>query len=560
MLRLDCGGTGSANFLEQLGNLRAPRMEKDIELTDLLNTEDNQELFENGPSLHHGKVPLETVFFARRLLYVSHFFAQFAEIAWQFCLTLFLSACTHYQSLILVSTYGLSLGLAVCFGGSKIGRFIDQTDRLYAARVFIWSGNLSVVAATAFSFILLSQSDELGPTEQINQDESLENSSWLKRRFNGVPLNWYSVLALIGIHVFGSAAQVLAQGFLVAVERDWVVVLSRSAAESLSANEPNRDDVGHSFSIWLSDTNVAMKQIDLGCKVAAPAAAGLLIPFFSGEATPSPHALRWVCILIGIFNTAALVVEYVCTARIHQLLPALANKEAGLENAWQNDSCIGMESRMENKSMQRSPSALRRLSSELGIYFEERPVCWAGVGLALLYLNALTFGNGIMTAYLLYRGMDLSSVGALRGVASAIGLCGTFVYHLSASRLSLEATGMWSISYQLTCLVLCILSLLTSVKRWAFILLVGGVCLSRIGLWVFDIAVTQMQQEQVPNDRRGVVGGVQQSLNAGFGLLIFVLGFFFPHPRDFFVFVSTGFASVALAELLFALAVYRVNE
>ena len=50
---------------------------------------------------------------ARNTLYISHLSAKFTEIAWQFCLILFLSALTGYQSLFLVSTYGLFSGLVV---------------------------------------------------------------------------------------------------------------------------------------------------------------------------------------------------------------------------------------------------------------------------------------------------------------------------------------------------------------------------------------------------------------------------------------------------------------
>jgi hypothetical protein len=53
------------------------------------------------------------------------------------------------------------------------------------------------------------------------------------------------------------------------------------------------------------------------------------------------------------------------------------------------------------------------------------------------------------------------------------------------------------------------------------------------GLWVFDISMTQIFQDCIPAPVRGVKGGVQQSLNALFGLLAFALVIFFPDPREF---------------------------
>jgi iron-regulated transporter 1 len=87
-------------------------------------------------------------------------------------------------------------------------------------------------------------------------------------------------------------------------------------------------------------------------------------------------------------------------------------------------------------------------------------------------------------------------------------------------------------------------------------MLIGGVCASRVGLWVFDISITQLMQEYVPAPIRGVVGGVQQSANAFFGLLAFVLGIFFPKPDEFHIYVTAGYVSVGIATLVYIFGVY----
>lgn len=87
-------------------------------------------------------------------------------------------------------------------------------------------------------------------------------------------------------------------------------------------------------------------------------------------------------------------------------------------------------------------------------------------------------------------------------------------------------------------------------------MLISSICLSRIGLWVFDIAVTQLQQERIPPDVRGVVGGVQESLNAFFGVLCFTLGIIFPSIKDFHMYAFVAFSSVGAAVCLYAFGVY----
>ena len=64
-------------------------------------------------------------------------------------------------------------------------------------------------------------------------------------------------------------------------------------------------------------------------------------------------------------------------------------------------------------------------------------------------------------------------------------------------------------------------------------LLVFGVCASRIGLWTFDLTITQYMQQLIPSPIRGEIGGVQNSLEGLFELLTFVMGICFPNARQF---------------------------
>ena len=82
-------------------------------------------------------------------------------------------------------------------------------------------------------------------------------------------------------------------------------------------------------------------------------------------------------------------------------------------------------------------------------------------------------------------------------------------------------------------------------------MLIVGVCASRIGLWVFDITVTQLMQLRVPEKMRGVVGGMQASLNAFFGLLAYGIGILYPDPSQFFILVGVGYATVGMAAIMY---------
>jgi iron-regulated transporter 1 len=475
----------------------------------------------------------DTLSHARNLLYVSHFFAQFSEVSWQFSVAIFLSACTNYQSLILVSSYGMALNLSVCVTAGSLGDWIDRTNRLHVARRLIVFENMAVFVGTLSCWFLLSS---ISSGNVSSASPNIDESSMVsyQERFSEVPRSVRAVAALMGIHVSGSVAQLLDRAFLVAIERDWVVVLSQAAG-------------GENFQRFLADTNVTMKQIDLSCKVVAPGIAGLAISMIGD--------LQWACLVVGGINLVALFVEYSCTTKIYALIPALSFPKQDLEPQHETDeSCV-----VENST--KSPSLSKRtcplwLPHNLRIYLEQ-PSSPGGIGLAFLYANALTFGNGIMTSYLLFRGMPMHLVGILRGIASAIGLLGTVVYSYSVGFLSLEATACWSVAYQCACLAVALVSVcLVSSDRTVEAMLVSSVSLSRIGLWVFDIAVTQLQQQEIPEHIRGLVGGVQHAMNALFTILSFALGFFFPDPHQFHYFVLCGFTSVFFAAMLFTVGMY----
>ena len=122
--------------------------------------------------------------------------------------------------------------------------------------------------------------------------------------------------------------------------------------------------------------------------------------------------------------------------------------------------------------------------------------------------------------------------------------------------MSLIATGMWSITYQLVCIIASVMSFVAVSYNISMTLLIFGVCASRIGLWVFDVAVTQLMQEFIPEGIRGSVGGTQNALNAFFQLSSFSLGLFLPSPQQFNIYAISGCISVGIAASIYAIFVF----
>ena len=66
-----------------------------------------------------------------------------------------------------------------------------------------------------------------------------------------------------------------------------------------------------------------------------------------------------------------------------------------------------------------------------------------------------------------------------------------------------------------------------------------------LGLWVVDLTITQIIQERVEEDRRGVINGVQDSLNNSLDLLKCILVILLPGAKDFGGLIILSYISIS---------------
>merc|ERR1711997_1113937 len=83
-------------------------------------------------------------------------------------------------------------------------------------------------------------------------------------------------------------------------------------------------------------------------------------------------------------------------------------------------------------------------------------------------------------------------------------------------------------------------------------LLMTGIILARFGLWIVDLTITQILQERVEEERRGVINGVQDSLNNSMDLLKCILVILLPDAKDFGCLIILSYVSISSGWLLYA--------
>lgn len=90
-------------------------------------------------------------------------------------------------------------------------------------------------------------------------------------------------------------------------------------------------------------------------------------------------------------------------------------------------------------------------------------------------------------------------------------------------------------------------------------LLLAGIVTSRLGLWLSDLTISQLTQEAVPEQERGIVAGMQTSFNSVLSLLMYFLVIGLPKPEHFGLLALMSVCAVGIGGLLYASFAYKIR-
>ncbi|XP_060081691.1 solute carrier family 40 member 1-like [Ylistrum balloti] len=83
-------------------------------------------------------------------------------------------------------------------------------------------------------------------------------------------------------------------------------------------------------------------------------------------------------------------------------------------------------------------------------------------------------------------------------------------------------------------------------------LLMGGIIGARFGLWIADLTITQLFLEAVSERERGIVNGVQSSLNQCSDMLKFLMVIIAPDPEVFGILILISFSFICIGWVFYA--------
>ena len=261
-------------------------------------------------------------------------------------------------------------------------------------------------------------------------------------------------------------------------------------------------------------------------------------------------------IFIAAWNLVSVVAEYLLLVSIYKKFPSLTHKirkEPGVETEEKSETRFSVFDLLR--------SAWSGIINTLKSWqsYMHHPVRNAGLGFAFLYMTVLGFDN-ITYGYCMRQCVIESVLGGLVGVSAVFGVLGSLVFPSLRMKIGLIKTGSFGFGCLVATLILSMASMWlegspfradyifnnnnninnnteiindseifysianatqsnSTDVSWrmecqtsSFVsvaVFLAGVISARFGLWIADLSVNQIIQEEVKSEERGQINGVQ---------------------------------------------------
>ncbi|KAK2849683.1 hypothetical protein Q7C36_008466 [Tachysurus vachellii] len=517
---------------------------------------------------------------AKFLIYVGHALSTWGDRMWNFAVAVFLVEL-YGNSLLLTAVYGLVVAGSVLLLGAIIGDWVDKNARLKVAQTSLLVQNSSVILCGILLMLVFNFKDQL------------------THLYNG----WLLTFCYIMVITIANIANLASTAMSITIQRDWVVVV---AGDDRSG---------------LADMNATVRIIDQLTNILAPMLVGQIMAFGS-------HFMG--CGFISGWNLCSMCLEYFLLWKVYQKTPALAIKAGQKDSENQQLKPLNVQGELEmgeglaegsqlmnegsvvKPETKEKQSCCYQMSEPLRTFrdgwvaYYNQSIFFAGMSLAFLYMTVLGF-DCITTGYAYTQGLNGSILSMLMGASAVSGICGTVAFTWVRKKCGLIRTGFFAGIAQLSCLMLCVVSVfvpgspfdlsvspfqsmishllgdnaplpeaptmasLITAKPQEMLnistmqaeevpyiesylsvsLLFAGVIAARVGLWSFDLTVTQLIQENVAEEERGVINGVQNSMNYLLDLLHFIMVILAPNPEAFGLLVIISVSFVAMGHIMY---------
>ncbi|KAF9901156.1 hypothetical protein BX616_002358 [Lobosporangium transversale] len=499
-------------------------------------------------------------------LYVVHALCTFDERMYEFASYFFIMEIFK-NTLLPMSIYGFSTTVAGIILSTTVGSFVDTTPRLKAVQSFLLTQKLTTILSALVFWALLTWFD---PSSDIHIPAIKSTKTIVA--ISEPTLSLYQGYSLFTFLVIASGVLKLsALGWSISIERDWIVSLCQSDSE------------------MLTKINVFMKRIDLVCKLVSPLAFATLLTLLQNPGYCSLVIAAWCmcsfCLELVLvrriwFNSPILRLPRSIRSHRNNNVRTRRDQKHKKANSYSSvvnplftteynhdeveprrDLLSETESEIAQSSTRKihpSPSLFRR-----GIHsfqdYAHHVVFLASLSYAIIYINLMSV-SGTMIGYLKWRGLTASSIALLKGVCTCSELLGTILMPITSRYIGLIRSGAWSIWFEVVTLTPVLLSIYSDhlpIQAMIF----AGMALSRVGVWSFDLVITQIMQEYVESDANnaGIINGWHYSMMSLFELIQFILTMVWSDPQQYFMPCTLSFVCVIVGAAVYSAYAMRMR-
>ncbi|XP_015804419.3 ferroportin [Nothobranchius furzeri] len=531
------------------------------------------------------------------LIYVSGALSMWGDRMWHFAISVFLIEL-YGHNLLLTAVFGLVVAGSVLLLGALIGDWVDRNPRNKVAHASLFIQNISVTICSIVLMLVFSY----------------------KQRIEEIWDGWLTVVCYTVVIILADVANLASTALTITIQRDWIVVITgynRGHLAGMNATMRRIDQVTNILAPLAVGQVMTLASNVVGCGfILAWNLVSLIVEFFFLS-----RVYRIVPALSVKPPTAET--DGACQGRrTRRRLQGESNVAQPQPLTEGNRSSNVHLKEITNLPLCfRRFRWLVSTCKDGWMAYYRQPVFLAGMGLAFLYTTVLGF-DCITTGYAYTQGISGSLLSLLMGVSAITGLMGTVMFTRLRKTYGLINTGIISSCLHLGCLLLCVCSVFapgspmdhsllvpyfsstSSVSQrqkhtypltggsnqpllpdrssihWtnntvlfdndpsgttpesyiSIILLFLGVITARIGLWSFDLTVTQLLQETICESERGVVNGVQSSVNYLMDLLHFIMVISAPQPEHFGILVIISVLFITTGHSMYFLYAHKAKR
>ncbi|KAM9487749.1 ferroportin [Clarias gariepinus] len=554
------------------------------ENSDLKVAQEKKSMCKSGSALSYLKGP-------KFLIYVSGALKTWGDRMWHFAISVFLIEL-YGHNLLLTAIFGLVVAGSVLLLGALIGDWVDRNPRNKVAHASLFIQNISVTICSIVLMLVFSY------------------KKWIEQVWYG----WLTVVCYMVVIVLADVANLASTALNISIQRDWIVVITgdnRGHLAGMNATMRRIDQVTNILAPLTVGQVMTLASNVVGCGfILGWNLVSLIVEFVFLSRVY--HTVPALSVKLPVEEEQC----YLERRKERKNSPgessirrteSLARKSMGvhLRESTSLPPCL--------PHLQRLLGTCRK---GWRAYYRQS-VFLAGLGLAFLYTTVLGFDcittgyaytQGI-SGSLLSLLMGVSAMAGLLGTVlftnlrRAYGLVKTGLIssclHLSCLLLCVcsvfapgspmdlsmlkESNGsyiggmngrghsrhgymlLWGKSLPLvpdrssihwTNNTVLFESAPTGPEPESYVsisLLFLGVITARIGLWSFDLTVTQLLQETIYESERGIVNGVQSSMNYMMDLLHFLMVISAPQPQHFGILVIISVMFITVGHVMYFL-------